>query len=219
MKLFDEIKAKKVKYDERLQVLEAELQAAQAKKAELEKKYAEGLEAEAMGGAAFKNEVSLRKQLDEVNAQISKLPAMIDIVQRGKNQAVADSVPLLRELRTRQKELVEKEWNDELIELKKAKAEYLLRVHALGEIRRKSQKVNSDVLALLEEAEATKNSDYYDGLQSFESLPISPNAAYFGSEKALFMGFDVPSYAVTDSLNNRLPNWIKHYATTGEIKE
>lgn len=219
MKLFNEIKAKKAKYNERLQVLENELQEAQTKKAELEKEYAEGLEAEAMGGAAFKNEVTLRKQLDEVNVQISKLPAMIDIVQRGKTQAVADSVPLLRELRTKQKESIENEWNDELIELKKAKAEYLLRLHALGEIRRKGQKVNSDVVALLEEADAATHSDYFNGFQSFESLPISPNAAYFGSEKALFMGFDVPAYAVTDSLNDRLPNWVKHYATTGEIKE
>ena len=219
MKLFDDIKAKKIKYDERLQVLEAELQEAQTKKAELEKEYAKGLEDEAMGGAAFKNEVPLRKQLDEINVQISKLPAMIEIVQRGKSQAIADSVPLFRELRAKQKESIENEWNDELIELKKAKAEYLLRVHALGEIRRKGQKVNSDVLALLQEAEATQNSDYYDGFQSFVSLPISPNAAYFGNEKALFMGFDVPAYAVTDSLNDRLPNWVKHYATTGVIKE
>jgi chromosome segregation ATPase len=219
MKLFDDIRAKKAKYDERLQTLEAELQEAQEKKEALEKKYSEGLEREAMGGAVFKNEIELQKQIEEVNARISKLPAMIDIVKRGRKQAVAESVPLVREARSKQKEALEKEWEEEFIELKKAQAEVLLRCEALHQIREKSRVVNSDVIALLDDADALVNNDNYHSFKPNHELPLSPSPQYFGLNKALYMGYDVPSYAVRNALDGKLPDWVKHYATTGEIKE
>lgn len=216
MNSFNEIKQVKKNYNERLEELKSE-------KTELEEalsvniqEYEARMEADALGTESFTNEAKLSNEIGGLRKEIEAIDNKIEIVRRGKRQAMANQVPVIREIRDNQKSKVEKEWNEAIESMQKAKAEFLLSIVALSEVQQKGNKVYSDAYSLITEAnpETNERAKVYE---PFEELPMNPNPSYFGHDVALRKAFSIPSWAVRDTFKGDVPSWVYHYMATGEI--
>ncbi|EDL64997.1 hypothetical protein [Bacillus sp. SG-1] len=222
MKFFKDIQEAKGKYNERLNTLQAQKAELEAELADIVEEYETKLEKDALGLADFKDEAKLEKEIDDKKTKIEKVEQKIAIVRKGRNQAFINQIPVLKERKQKEFESVEEEWNDGVEELQKAKAEFLLALYNLHELRNKGNEVKGEFVRLMEEFDPESNEAKSGGqfmtFKSFEELPMSPNPSYFGKDIALQKAFSLPSWAATDAINGSLPKWVSHYAATGEIK-
>lgn len=222
MKLFDDIKKEVAQYEAKLEEHEGKKSELEQRLADLAREYEARIEKDALGIAAFKDEKKIEDEMKDVRGEIEKVAHKMDIVKRGKRQALTNKIPFLKEIRDREREEVDREWEEGIEQIQRIKAEFLLAMSALGETSKKGQKVFAEYTALMAEADPesreAKVGMTYSSYRSIDSLPFNPNPSYFGKEKALEQGFLVAEWASKDAYFGNLPQWVTHYATTGEIK-
>lgn len=221
MKFFDEIKAAKEKYDGRIEELFAEKRALEEKLLSLQTEFNVGLEKDALGITPFKDEAKLEKAIEETRLSIGKMNEKIDIVKRGKKQAIVNKIPFVKSYTEQARADIDREWNEGMEDINRIKAEFILRVAALSEIAKKADKLFAEHNALIEEvADPNVNLRNTGELQgSYKdafSMPWNPNDAW-GTAK-LRVALSVPDWACKNAYTGlHIPGWIKHYETTGEI--
>ena len=142
IKFFEDMKETQARYGERIQVLEAEKDALTEKLSELKSEYAEKIEKEALGIEIFANERQVEKAIDDTTADIAKVVEKIGIVKRSRKQTMKNQLPGMREAAQRRHDEISEEWRLQMIEMNKAKAEFLLALASLGKIAKKVDPIN-----------------------------------------------------------------------------
>jgi len=218
MKLFEEFKQEGEKYNERFGELSAEKETLEQKLIDLARQYEAGIEKDALGIAAFSDEKKVEDGMKKVREEIEKVNQKMDIVKRGKRQALTNKIPFLKEIRDREREEVDKEWEEGIEQLNRIKAEFLLAMVALGETASKGQKVFAEYTALMSEADPesreAKVGMTYTNYVDEQTLKFNFGPFTKHVEDVL----SVPGEASKAAYRGNIPNWVQHYATTGEIK-
>ncbi|KIL40457.1 hypothetical protein SD70_13720 [Gordoniibacillus kamchatkensis] len=217
MKFFKDLFASRAAYDVKVQELEEQRRKLEAQLAELERQFAVGIEKDALGIAPFTDELKIEKETNRVKAEIAKVDQKIDIVRKGKTQAMKSQIPLLREALEAQRKEVDNEWEDALQAVQRAKAELILSLMALGDVGKKGQNVLAEYTALMAEADPdsheAKKGMTYTNYRSRESLKFD-----FGPYTTDFKDIlSVPEEPARNAYNGNVPGWVRHYMSTGEI--
>jgi chromosome segregation ATPase len=217
MKFFKDLFSSRVQYDERIHELEQQREELEAQLAEFQRQFAVGIEKDALGIAPFTDELKIEKGIEKIRAEIAKVDQKIDIVRKGKRQALAAQIPALRQGLEEKRKEVDAEWEDALNEVQRAKAELVLALSALGDVGRKGQSLLAEYTALMGEADPesreAKQGMNYTSYRSRERLRFD-----FGPYTTDFKDvLTVPEETARNAYDGNIPGWVRHYMATGEI--
>lgn len=217
--MFESTKELKRKYDERLLSLQEAKKALEDEHDELAAEYESKLELDALGVEEFENEALLGNAIEEVKKAIAGIDERISIVVKGRKQALVNNLPVLRKNAEASKNELIDEMNEAVDELQRMKAEMLLHILSMYEIRQRAHKLNADFNTLASDVEGVKRGDVIAGgmFGAFESLPLDPNPSFFGDDVALQKAIGCPVWATKNAIAGRVPKWVTRYATTGVI--
>lgn len=219
MKLFNNEKLSKV--NERISELESKREALQGEVNEILQAVSDSIEAYAKMEVDEATVQKAKEILEAKTKEIGELDEMISRVKGVRKSVALESIPFVKEARSKRVEAINKESFEAEIELKKAIAEVFLCHNKISKIRSKASNLNNSYEGTLTEL-GEKNVIRLGGsslaFKSFEDLALNPNPSYFGEEEASKMMISFPDWAAGRAIKGYLPQWVQHYQETGEIK-
>ncbi|MDQ1913283.1 hypothetical protein RAC89_23075 [Paenibacillus sp. GD4] len=214
MKLIDEIKAKvtnkveayqeiKNRFDAEINRLESEIMAIndaiKATRAIIEEK--------AMN---LEDTSAEEKQIEDATKLIAKLAERLELIKRGKRQALASHVPAVKRHIDEKREEVKKEIEKQVEVIHKLRATLLMEIQKLYEINHKAIALYSEYLTIAEE-----NGENVIGTDTGSIVGgrfhSNDNYAYFGKDITALKLLTVPQWMVQDAKEGNIPITLKKY--------
>lgn len=206
--------------NEKVEKIKEQLEKLSTKKGEIEKVISDMEEAlnqtvelYATGKVGVKDIEEANGFLKERHQELADVERMIERVESVKNKVQVESIPLVKVARQKKIDAIDKEWETKNKELKRKQAEVLLCLNDLSKIRHKAKSITKGYVELMNELDPEGNHKKFAGkslaFREYEELPLNPNHAYFGENKALEMSFSIPEWAVKKALAGNLPQWVR----------
>lgn len=196
---FVEFAEMRAKYNTEIEKVRQELKAAQSHEKELTEKLND-----LIGNLASHDEVTpIEEELAKVEKKISQLKRNLGLLSTGKQQKLADLVPVLKTYKEQRQAAILEEYRQAEREVHRKRAELLLAINKAGKVHREAERLHSEYMQLKSEA----GDDERDFLH-FPTMKISLDPSYFGAEQASSDSFAVPGWLIQDAINGKYPKWF-----------
>lgn len=176
----------------------------------------------AVGDIDEKEIKAAEKLLHEKKIELATTIGMIQKLKAVRKPIALETIPLVRKTRQKKIDAIDAEWDAKVKKLKNAQAELLLCLEDLSKTRRKANSIAGEFADIVRELDPNGNHTGLrgksDAFRDYRELPINPNRAYFGDEKALEMSFAIPEWAAKNALAGNLPQWVRDYEKERDAK-
>ena len=152
------------------------------------------------------------KQIEEAEAIIRRLTARLDIVKRGKRQALASTVPAIKAQLEAKREAVKDEVEKQIDAINRKRAELLKEVQKLYAIDAKAKSLYAEMMAIQQE-NGEKVPHFGNGsfIKDRGFLPIPEAWRDYGKDKTAERTLAVTQWMIEDAGNGKFPESLKKY--------
>lgn len=210
----DEFKEIRDKFGTRIEELEKEIFDINNRLGELGEQRIKALEYEAINFKVAPEREAIEKEVEQLRGKLTKLEEVLSLTKRARMQRFAEMVPGIKAYRDKVKQDVQAEHDQTARELRRIKAEYLLVLKRLSEIKAKGSKVNADYLYLKRVANPEDTRHEYFSIQEL-SLIMEENG-WVRPEKSYMLFKEEVYKAYREGI---LPAWVEEYEKTGKLPE